>query len=177
MNKQKKSESSRGIEVWRDIPEYPHYQASSNGDVRSLPHATTKGRVLKQALNNSGYLRVAIGRNGYQFVHRLVALAFVGKRPQGMDINHINGDKTDNSAKNLEYVSRRENMAHARHIGLHDNRGEKHYGSKLTESQVIDIRRAFELAGVDETEIAPSLGVSTRTIRDILENKTWRHVK
>lgn len=177
MNKQQKTNGGRGIEHWRDIPEYPHYQASRNGDVRSLPHSTTKGRVLKPILNNSGYLRVAIGRNGYQFVHRLVALAFIGERPEGMDINHINGDKTDNSPQNLEYVSRQENMAHARRVGLHDNRGEKHYGSKLTEAQVIGVRRAYELAGVDETEIAPSLGVSVRTIKDILENKTWRHVK
>lgn len=165
---------------WRPAAGYEGlYCVSSEGQVRSVARATTSGKLMTPQLNNSGYLRVSITAKGvsrYLYVHHLVARTFIGIRPDGMDINHINGVKTDNRAANLEYVSRTENMRHARELGLHDNRGEKHYHAKLTESLVIDILLAHSYCGVGAAEIARSVGVSPRTVEDVLERKTWRWV-
>ena len=165
---------------WRDIPGYEGlYQASSMGEIRSLPRNTTGGRIMKPQINNSGYARVSItmGKSKYLYVHHLMALAFIGSRPEGHDVNHINGDKLDNRAINLEYVTRTENMRHARRLGLQDNRGEKHYASKLDRETVIAIRKAHNLCGVSAEEMAVNLGVSPRTVKDALIGLTWRHVQ
>ncbi len=139
-----------------------------------------QGGQLTPKLKNSGYLFVSLSyksKHINQYIHHLVASVFIGDRPPQMDVNHINGIKTDNRATNLEYVSRTENMAHARQMGLHDNRGEKHYGAKLDEEAVKLIRQAHELCGLVGTDIAPALKVSPRTVDDVLRGLTWRHVK
>lgn len=154
---------------WRDIPGYEGvYQASNDGQIRR-----GGGKVIKPRLKNSGYLFVSLQRKNF-YVHRLIALVFIGERPNKLDINHINGNKFDNRAANLEYVSRSDNMRHARELGLHNNRADGHYNAKLTSELVKDIRWAYNTAGTGETEIALTLGVSKRTIQDVLENKTWR---
>lgn len=74
-------------------------------------------RVLKTWLANSGYPMVAMGakREGRAYIHRLVAEAFLD-RPDGCDqVNHKSGDKSDNSAANLEWVTQSQNMVHAVH--------------------------------------------------------------
>lgn len=171
MNKQK---------TIRDIPGYEGlYQVSAAGEVFSLHRNTTQGRKLTPQRNNSGYHRVSMTRNGkskYLYVHHLVALAFIGPRPERHDVNHINGDKLDNRASNLEYMTRTENMEHARQLGLHDNRGEKHYGSKLTEDLVRDFRYAYKTCGLRGKDMAEGLGVSARTIDDAIDGLTWVHV-
>ncbi len=177
MNKQ---EGPSSIE-WRPIPEYEGlYEVSSDGQVRSLQRNTTMGKILAQQLNNSGYLRVNLTRDGrskYRYVHHLAAYTFIGPRPKGMDVNHKNGLKTDNRAENLEYLSRRENMKHARQMGLHDNRGERHYLAKLTDEQAFQIRVAASCCGISAEEMSDSLDVSVKLIRQILTRKTWKHLE
>ena len=63
------------------------------------------------AKNNSGYLIMNV-EGKTRTVHSLVAETFLGERPEGYDIDHINGDKTDNKAENLRYVTHTENMRH-----------------------------------------------------------------
>jgi hypothetical protein len=170
-------------ETWKDIPGYEGlYQVSDQGDVRSLPRRSTPGKILTPQLNNSGYLRVAISAHQlhkYLYVHHLVTLTFIGQRPDKADVNHKNGIKTDNRVANLEYITRADNMKHARENGLHDNRGEKQWNSKLTEEQVREFRLAHNTCGIGYeylSLIAQDLGVSERTLRDVLEGKTWRHI-
>jgi hypothetical protein len=173
MNKQ------QGPVEWRPVVGYEGlYEASSDGQVRSLARKTTTGKVLSPQINNSGYLRVSVTKNTskYLYIHHLVAAAFIGPRPNGMDVNHINGIKTDNRAENLEYVTRTENMRHARQHGLHDNRGEKAWNACLTTDQVRTIKRALELCGESPKVLAEAFGVSVNTIRHIQLGNTWRHV-
>lgn len=118
-------------EIWKDIPEYSGYQISSLGNVRSNKYGDW--RLLKPAVDGAGYLVVYLRKNNESVrfhVHRLVAQAFV--EGNGTDVNHINGVKTDNSADNLEWCSRSENMKHAmrvlgvgktRKIAQYDKRG------------------------------------------------------
>lgn len=99
------------MENWKDIAGYEgRYQVSDMGRVRNKT-----GRILSPAKNSRGYQRVLLCKDGKKknhSVHRLVALAFVPIGREGLEVNHINGIKTDNRAENLEWVTRSENMAH-----------------------------------------------------------------
>ena len=113
-------------EVWKDIS--TDYQVSSLGNVRSLTlwngHKYVRRdnpKILKQALSTTGYLKVKIRINGEKKdykVHRLVAKAFIESVEGKEFVNHIDGDKTNNSVSNLEWCNRSENMKHAYRTGL-----------------------------------------------------------
>ena len=110
-------------------------------------------------------------------VHRAVALAFLGPRPPKAQINHISGDKRDNSVANLEYVSCRQNIRHAWEKGLRrpeQVQGERHGQSKLTSEQVRHIRLVGSAANINE--LADRFGVTPQNISMVLKRKTWRHV-
>ncbi len=121
-------------EVWKDVPGYEgSYQVSSLGRVRSLdrllsipgytaswkglpPHERcariqpVKGKMLRPGRRSSGHVTVALGRGNSQQVHALVLLAFVGPRPEGQEVLHLNHDPTDNRLENLRYGTRSENL-------------------------------------------------------------------
>ena len=100
---------------WKDIPDYPGYQVSDCGSVRSLPRVVRNrgsgrkipGGVLAPSLSY-GYPTLNTRRGGGQTsfrVHVLVALVWIGPRPDGYDISHKDGDKTNNKVSNLCYLS------------------------------------------------------------------------
>jgi len=106
------------------------------------------------------------------FVHRLVALAFVPGFVDGLTVNHINGNKLDNRPENLEWVTPSENTKHQWATGLVDLRGENAPGHKLSQQQVIHIRRALR-AGVSANSLAIIAGVHASTIYLIEKGKRW----
>ena len=115
-------------EVWRPVVGFEsHYEVSSFGRVRrSAPGRGTRvGRINKQCANTHGYLHVGLSTPGKRTtlrVHALVADAFLGPLPIGKERNHRNGVKTDNRARNLEFVTTAENARHARRLGLQPTR-------------------------------------------------------
>lgn len=117
-------------EEWKPIHGYEgKYEVNPNGRVRSLKYAKsgTYGEI-RQSLSNSGYLQVTLYKHNVPkvfYVHRLVAEHFIAKE-EGRDfIDHINGDRTDNSMENLRWCTRKENQnfplakahASAAHLG------------------------------------------------------------
>ena len=122
-------------ESWQPVPGYEGlYEVSDQGRVRSLDREIQKrgragvlmnlrlqGRVLKAQMDGNVRLFVTLSRNGKykpQRVHTLVAHAFLGPRPEGLQINHIDGDCQNNAASNLEYCTASENMKHAVRLEL-----------------------------------------------------------
>jgi len=104
-------------EIWQDIEGYEGYQVSNEGQVRSLDRIDSlghhiKGKILKPFTNKKGYQRVRLWKDGnvknFQ-VHRLVYEAFCGEIPDGMQVNHINEDKSDNRLCNLNLMTPKEN--------------------------------------------------------------------
>lgn len=134
-------------------------------------YSKKRGIVMKPQPNAKGYLRVVIGKKKY-FVHRLVAEKFVPNPEQKAQVNHKNGDKTDNRAENLEWVTNAENRSHAVENGL-QIQGEKCPWAKLTEQDVIEIRNSSELV----KELAKRFNVSTTTISGIRNGRTWKSVE
>ena len=174
-------------EVWWTIPgSQGYYSVSSLGRVRSEPIQTSRigrqrGRVLKCHYDSKGYPQFAMslpgGHRKTMKVHSAVASAFLGARPPGAQINHISGDKNDNSVTNLEYVSCRRNVRHAWENGLRTAeqlRGEGHGMAKLTADQVREIRSSY--GQVTAPELARRFGVTAQCIWMVLKRKTWRHV-
>lgn len=103
-----------GKEIWKEIKGYSHYEVSSNGIIRT--------KSSKEEVNVwyfSGYKKVTlIGDNGLKgqlTVHREVAKAFIPNPWNKPQVNHINGVRDDNRTENLEWVTARENLLHARH--------------------------------------------------------------
>ena len=123
-----------------------------------------------------GYMAVYLETGVTQLTHRFVWEAVHGPIPEGMQINHINGVKTDNRLENLECVTQVENIKHAYRTGLASNKGIRHPSAKLTEEQVYAIRELFD-SGVTATEIARrETYISRRQIALIGARKAWAHL-
>lgn len=108
------------VEVWKDIVGYEgKYQVSNMGRVKSLVDRWGRKRemILKLSVNNkNGYVQVNLHKDSKQKtyrVHKLVALAFVDGYEEGLVVNHIDEDKTNNCAWNLEWVTYKENSIHS----------------------------------------------------------------
>lgn len=104
-------------EVYKTIEDYPNYEVSNLGNVRNIKF----DRVRKPMIDKDGYLCVVLSKDGkhkYQFIHRLVATAFISNPKNKRTVNHINGIKTDNRVENLEWATDGENQKHAYKTGL-----------------------------------------------------------
>lgn len=111
------------MEFWRDITGYKGiYKISTLGNVKSLANSfTKKERILKQKTDRNGYKSISLCKDGkakHFLIHRLVASEFLNKKNESLQVNHIDGIKTNNNLNNLEWVTRSENQKHAFANGL-----------------------------------------------------------
>lgn len=139
-------------EIWKDIPGWEgYYQVSSMGQVKSvereIPHLGSR-RVLRERIlsltpDGGGYLKVRICKEGAGRVrkaHQLVAEAFLGHKPCGMEmiVHHKNLKRTDNRADNLEIVTNRENASQRKtqgtseYVGVCWSKQAKKWGARIT---------------------------------------------
>lgn len=104
-------------EIWKDIKDYEgYYQISNFGNVKNIK----TNRILTGDTNSAGYRRVILYTPVKKrfFIHRLVALHFCNGYSDDLVVNHIDGNKTNNYYKNLEWVTKSENDKHAFKLGL-----------------------------------------------------------
>ena len=112
-------------EIWKDIPGYEtYYQVSNLGRIKSLNRyyngRNLKGKLLKLSMNRFGYLRFTAKKDNITktlHVHRIVLLTF-NPNDEIKQVNHIDGNKTNNKLENLEWCTDSENKIHAYKIGL-----------------------------------------------------------
>lgn len=115
-------------EIWKDVENYIGiYQVSNLGNVRSLcfgPRNTSKSHIvrnLKPCISSAGYYKVDLVKDGISkthYIHRLVASAFIPNPELKSQVNHKDGNKHNNLASNLEWVTSKENLSHAVKTGL-----------------------------------------------------------
>lgn len=129
------------------------------------------GHILIGQPNSKGYLRVCIGKKFY-FIHRLVAEKYVPNPDNKEQVNHKDGNKLNNSADNLEWMTNQENRTHAVNNFL-QLQGEDCPYSKLNWEAVEYIR-----ANPDhllQRELAEMFGVARTTISSIVTYRTWKN--
>jgi hypothetical protein len=168
-------------EIWKKVSGWP-YTVSNFGRIRRITagRATRVGRLRKPSLDSSGYLQAGLcdGPKKRQsfLVHKLVALAFVSKSRKGrLEINHKDGNKINNVATNLEWVTTGENVRHAVKTGLRNLYGSLNRQSKLTEEQVREIRVTY-IRGRSEFNsryFANKFGIDQSVISRIINQKSW----
>ena len=180
-------------EQWKGCPGFDgRYEVSNTGKVRSLSRLEecyrgsqryffrVRARELKQSPDKYGYSIVILSAEGCTHtrkVHRLVAETFLLKPSRTDQVNHKNGVKNDNREENLEWVSAKQNVLHSfQTLGRKALRGEKVAGSKLSEAQVLEIRKR---AAGDETQasLAEEFNVSVMTISLIHRRVNWAWLK
>lgn len=162
-------------ERWKIIPESNGwYEISDLGRVRSWYNnkwgRLQSPRIKKPSNNGVGYWWIKVSEQAPKmYIHRLVARAFLGD--SDLQVNHINGNPSDNRLCNLEYVTHSVNMKHAVLV-LGKNRGEQVASSKLTEQDVRSIKRRLA-TGEMQKHIAADFNVYQSTISDIATGRQW----
>ena len=173
-------------ESWRTVPDYEFYDVSDLGRVRSWNGNTGSGPtrrkepwMLKPGLNVGGYLMVSLCKNGQcntVTVHRLVLTAFVGPRPAGLECCHSDGIRSNNHLDNLRWDTRSANRQDAIAHGTWSPprlQGEANGMTKLTEIEIVEIRRLHAAGGVNYPELGAQFGVERSTIGLIIRRATW----
>lgn len=161
-------------ESWKNIVGYKgYYQVSNLGRI----FRESSGGISKGYKNKKGYLCISLYKDGNVEgfrVHRLVAEAFIRSPFVGEQINHKDGDKENNIVSNLEWVTCKENIIHAKEVLDVMPRGEEHGQAKLSYRQVAQIV-GFLAKGISQRKIAEMFGVAQCTVCDINQGKTWGH--
>lgn len=175
-------------EIWKDIEGYEGiYKVSNDGKIKGLARLIAKNkkgeRMLKEIImvqtnNRKGYPLVGLSKKGTKktlSVHRLVAITFIPNPENKPQVNHINGDKTDNRVENLEWCTGSENIKHAFKNGLMTAiSGDNCVSSKLTIDQAKEIKYGHK--GMSHRDIAKIYGIAHVQISSIRLGKTWKHI-
>ena len=169
-------------EEWRDVIGYEGlYQVSNYGRVKSF-HNNGVRTLNPSFADYPGYYVVNLTKNGKQqtqYVHILVAQAFIPNPENKSYVNHIDGDKLNNCLENLEWTTPTENSRHAWRNGLIKSRtGTKNLHSKLTPEQVRYIRVSYKPhdENFSMVALARKFNVSKSTIYLVLARRTYKDV-
>ena len=159
--------------MWKTIQAEPEYEVSNAGDVRNRKTS----HVKSIRLDKYGYKRVTLYPSGKTYsIHRLVAIAFIDNPNNLKTVNHVNGNKLDNSVNNLEWLSFSDNSKHAHKTGLIEVsvNGTKNPMSKFTEEDIKEIRLLSSL-GNSTSEIANQLSFPYERVRRLLKGESYNN--
>lgn len=166
------------IEIWKDIEGYIGlYQLSNLGRVKSLSRFNSRTeRILKtNSVSKSGYIIICLSKDNIKFgiaLHRLVAEAFIPNPEGKMQVNHIDGNKLNNTVDNLEWNTASENTIHAINNKLRKQNCEDNHQSKLSKQQVLEIRES----NLSQRKLGKIYNVAQSTIYRIKNRKTWASI-
>lgn len=132
------------VEIWRPIVGYEgHYEVSSHGRVRSIDRVLVSksgvsrkyhGQIRKQSMNMCGYPMVTLcvgQKKKFCSIHRLVAKSFIKNNKKYREVNHIDGDKTNNNVENLQWCTSSQNQLHAYDIGIQKRGKDSQYAKPV----------------------------------------------
>ena len=162
-------------EQWKPIPDFPDYEVSDQGWVRSYKSTSGKRLQYPHIMKPSKahrYLVLSLSKDGkrtYCYVHHLVAQAFLGPCPNGMECCHINDDSMNNQVGNLYYAT-----SHQNHLDALQNGCIAHQ-QKLNPVQVRQIRQMTK-EGHTCRELAKQFNVSRQLISNIARKIAYPHI-
>lgn len=160
--------------VYRQWPRNPKYWAGDDGTVIGpsrrvlVPYDSGSGRLTYKVQGLEGGERTVSG-------HVIVAEAWHGLRPPGLEVAHRNGNSADNRPANLRWATHVDNEADKVLHGTR-SRGESHGASRLTEAMVLEIREAYAAGTELQREIAARYGVTQVTVSDVVRGRRWNHL-
>ena len=164
------------IPFWLPVPGYEgSYEMDLFGSLRRVGRGlgVQSGRIKKPTRHPCGYVvySLSLGDQSRSFLaHRLMAETWIGPIPDGYEVNHKNGIKTDNRLENLEIVTRVENQRHAVRTGLRTSRP----AAKIDARTVAKIRAAYVPRVAGYRTVAAKLGLSSSIVRGVIAGRTWR---
>lgn len=165
-------------EKWLPVKEYEgEYEISNFGRVKSLTRVVSngrggvlhvEGRILNFSPNSNGYLYARFRtERKKKYIHHLVAEHFIGERPAGAHIDHIDGNRTNNDVANLRYCTPKENISKP---------GSKNGFAKLTESEVLQIRAKYVWRKYGVGILSKEFNIHPTHVHDIVTRKRWTHI-
>lgn len=177
------------IEKWKPVKGYEGlYEVSSLGRIKSLSKRVDSGKchrsypekILKPGKDSKGYLRVVLSDYNHKShtykLHRLVAEAFIPNPKKLPEVNHIDGNKANDSVDNLEWIGRSDNLKHAYKNALKSVKGAKNPAAKLTAEQVVFIKAHF-IPRDNEYGCVPlskKFNVHRKTISRVVNGTSWK---
>lgn len=174
-------------EVWKEIPDYPGYEVSNFGRIRSYHLGNKRGisnrpqRIMStKPTNKNGYPTVKLFKKGQKkklrYVHHIVAKVFLGDRPIGLEVCHEDDNRLNNKTDNLCYGTSSKNKFDAVRNGKLPC-GAKHYQAKVSVDEVIKIREMAQ-NGLRHSKIAAMYNnrISRRAVTHIANGATWKSV-
>jgi len=177
-------------EIWKDIKGYEgQYQISNLGRVKSLARIQKIGLrnikikplkeiILKQSKSTSGYYQVCLCKNSVKkthAIHKLVAKHFILNENNKKQVNHIDGNKTNNFYKNLEWCSYHENLRHAIKNGLRAV-NEKNGRAKLKNIEVLQIRQLYKTGKYTHAQLGEMYGIASSTTQQVISRRYWKTI-
>lgn len=166
--------------AWKGIaiPGYEHYFADENGYIYSDHNWRGEGyRIVKPVLASDGYLKVRLSLNGKRLnrkLHHLIAITFKGPKPVGKQVRHLNGDRFNCAASNIEWGTPQENADDRDNHGT-TARGVSIISSKLYNEDVLQIKSKI-IDGETDLALSELFKVSRRNINQIRNGKSWKHI-
>jgi hypothetical protein len=168
-------------EIWKNIEGYDGYKISNFGNCIGI-----SGKLLKNRDNGNGYHYLCLYKNKkpkYIGLHRVVAYSFLRESGKNLVVNHIDGNKKNNTISNLELVTQNQNAQHTKKLGR-TTFGTKNSICKLKEDDVIYIRNNYKKSltgnasgGGNLHQLAKDFNVSPSSILNIIQLKTWNYLK
>lgn len=156
-------------------PDFPNYIITKCGKVYSLYY-----NKYNKPSTTSAYYKYTLVQKKIKkclSIHRLLALLYIPNPNNHPIVNHLDGNKLNNNISNLEWCTYSHNMKHAFAIGLSlPTLGEDSHVSKLTEKEVLEIRKLYLIGDTTQRKLAKQFNTCYQNINFIVNRKTWSHI-
>ena len=166
------------VDGFTKVKSLENYCINENGLILNI---RTRGIIIP-SINKKGYLQVCLTNKNTYSIHRLVALTFIENKENKPEVNHKDGNKSNNHVSNLEWNTTQENLEHKRINNLGKTlkaklsaTGENNSQAKLKENEVLYIRKNA-IVRKDAIRLSNELNVSIATIYDIKNKRSWSHI-